>query len=68
MAPRACEGLSPVPLDYWTRDKLAAAVREAHGDLSGAFSRRITIQQRLVYQVLADEGVVKVIRMWTDYE
>jgi toxin YoeB len=38
------------------------------GDLSGAYSRRITIQHRLVYQVLADEHVVKVLRMWTHYE
>ena len=38
------------------------------GDLRGAFSRRITIQHRLVYQVLADQRVVKVLRMWTHYE
>ena len=38
------------------------------GDLSGAFSRRINIQHRLVYQILDDEKVVKVIRMWTHYE
>ncbi|MBW1758850.1 MAG: Txe/YoeB family addiction module toxin [Deltaproteobacteria bacterium] len=38
------------------------------GDLIGAYSRRITIQHRLVYQVLKDEKVVKVIRMWTHYE
>ena len=38
------------------------------GDLLGAFSRRITIQHRLVYQVLADQRVVKVLRMWTHYE
>ena len=38
------------------------------GDLSGAYSRRINIQHRLVYQVLADEKVVKVIRMWTHYK
>jgi Txe/YoeB family toxin of toxin-antitoxin system len=38
------------------------------GDLSGAYSRRINIQHRLVYQVLKDEKVVKVIRMWTHYE
>jgi len=38
------------------------------GDLSGAFSRRINIQHRIVYQVLDDEKVVKVIRMWTHYE
>ncbi len=38
------------------------------GDLFGAYSRRINIQHRLVYQVLADEKVVKVIRMWTHYK
>jgi len=38
------------------------------GDLQGAFSRRINIQHRLVYQVLADENIVKVLRMWTHYE
>lgn len=38
------------------------------GDLSGAYSRRITIQHRLVYQVLDDEHIVKIIRMWTHYE
>lgn len=38
------------------------------GDLAGAFSRRINLQHRLVYQVLDDERVVKVLRMWTHYE
>ena len=38
------------------------------GDLSGAFSRRINIQHRLIYQVLDDIKTVKVIRMWTHYE
>ncbi len=38
------------------------------GDLPGAFSRRINIQHRLVYQVLDKERTVKVIRMWTHYE
>jgi len=38
------------------------------GDLSGAYSRRINIQHRLVYQVLEEMRVVKVIRMWTHYE
>lgn len=37
------------------------------GDLSGAYSRRIHIQHRLVYQVLEAEATVKVIRMWTHY-
>jgi Txe/YoeB family toxin of toxin-antitoxin system len=38
------------------------------GDLSGALSRRINIQHRLIYQVLDDIKTVKVIRMWTHYE
>jgi Txe/YoeB family toxin of toxin-antitoxin system len=38
------------------------------GDLSGAFSRRINIKHRLVYQVLEKERMVKVLRMWTHYE
>ena len=38
------------------------------GDLLGAYSRRMNIQHRLVYQVLEPEKVVKVIRMWSHYE
>lgn len=38
------------------------------GDLRGAYSRRINIQHRLVYEVLDEERVVKVLRMWTHYE
>ena len=38
------------------------------GDLEGAYSRRINIQHRLVYQVYPEEKAVKVIRMWTHYE
>ena len=38
------------------------------GDLAGAYSRRINIQHRLVYQIMDDERAVKVIRMWTHYE
>ena len=38
------------------------------GDLAGACSRRINIQHRLVYQILDDIKMVKVIRMWTHYE
>jgi len=37
------------------------------GDLTGACSRRINIQRRLVYQVLQEERIVKIIRMWTHY-
>ena len=38
------------------------------GSLSGAYSRRINIQHRLVYQVFEKERVVKILRMWTHYE
>jgi toxin YoeB len=38
------------------------------GDLAGAYSRRINIQHRSVYEVIEDEKIVKVIRMWTHYE
>lgn len=38
------------------------------GDLTGACSRRINIQHRLVYEVLQAQGVVKVLRMWSHYE
>lgn len=38
------------------------------GDLAGAYSRRINIQHRLVYQVFEEERIVKVLRMWTHYE
>jgi len=37
------------------------------GDLSGAYSRRINIQHRLVYQIYEKEKIVKVIRLWTHY-
>ena len=38
------------------------------GDLAGAYSRRINIQRRLVYQVLEEEKAIKVLRLWTHYE
>ncbi len=38
------------------------------GDLAGAYSRRINIQHRLVYQVFQDKKIVRVLRMWTHYE
>ncbi len=38
------------------------------GDLAGAYSRRINLQHRLVYQVMGDEQVVKVLRMWSHYD
>ncbi len=38
------------------------------GDLAGAYSRRINIQHRLVYQIIEDKKAVKIIRMWTHYD
>ena len=38
------------------------------GDLAGAYSRRINIQHRMIYQIVKEEKVVKIIRMWTHYE
>lgn len=38
------------------------------GDLAGAYSRRINIQHRIVYEVFAKERTVRVLRMWTHYE
>ena len=38
------------------------------GDLNGAYSRRINIQHRLVYEVLENEHIIKILRLWTHYE
>ncbi len=38
------------------------------GDLAGAYSRRVNIQHRIVYQILEEEHTVKILRMWTHYE
>lgn len=38
------------------------------GDLTGAYSRRINIQHRIVYQVLEEQRIVKVLRLWTHYD
>jgi toxin YoeB len=38
------------------------------GDLAGAYSRRINIQHRFVYQVLEEDRVIKVLRLWSHYE
>ena len=43
-------------------------VEKLVGDLAGAYSRRINLQHRLVYQVLEEERIVKVLRMWSHYE
>ena len=43
-------------------------VEKLIGDLAGAYSRRINLQHRLVYQIIEETNVVKVLRMWTHYE
>lgn len=38
------------------------------GDLAGAYSRRINVQHRLVYQILEQERIIKILRLWSHYE
>ena len=60
------QALLDVPVD----DRICSPPRfeKLVGDLAGAYLRRINIQHRLVYQVLTEEHVVKVLRMWSHYE
>ena len=51
-----------------TPARIHRPTRKLIGDLAGAYSRRIKIQHRLVYQVYLVEHTVKVIRMWTHYD
>lgn len=67
----AAAGLKPrveVLLAVLAEDPYSPPFEKVVGDLAGACSRRITIQHRLVYQVLDAERVVKVLRMWSHYE
>lgn len=69
----AGSGLKPKsqePLDLLAADPFQRPppFEKLVGDLAGAYSRRINIQHRLVYQVLEDQKVVKVLRLWTHYE
>ena len=69
----ASSGLKPKAqrlLDLIAQDPFATPPRyeKLVGDLVGCCSRRINIQHRLVYEVLPDEGVVHILRMWTHYE
>jgi Txe/YoeB family toxin of toxin-antitoxin system len=48
--------------------KKPPAYEKLVGDLSGAYSRRINIQHRLVYQIIKEKRTVKIIRMWSHYE
>jgi toxin YoeB len=65
LKPRALELLELIAEDPFTRPP---PFEKLVGDLAGAYSRRINIQHRIVYQVLEEERVVKVLRMWTHYE
>jgi Txe/YoeB family toxin of toxin-antitoxin system len=70
--------LKKSPLAAKAKDILALLARDPFvnpppfealvGDLRGAYSRRLNIQHRLVYQVLQKERVVKILRLWTHYE
>jgi toxin YoeB len=62
---KAQELLDILREDHWQRPP---RVEKLVGDLSGAYSRRINIQHRLVYVIYPDEKVVKVLRMWSHYE
>jgi Txe/YoeB family toxin of toxin-antitoxin system len=69
----ASSGLKPKAqelLDILREDPFASPppYEKLIGDLAGAYSRRINIQHRLVYQVLENERAVKVLRLWTHYE
>ena len=65
LQPKAEQLLSPLASDPFQKPP---PFEKLLGDLKGAYSRRINIQHRLVYQVLEEERVVKVLRMWTHYE
>ena len=65
LKPKAKALLELIQEDPWT---VPPSYERLVGDLSGAISRRINIQHRLVYQVFEAEGVIKVLRLWTHYE
>ena len=65
LKPKAQELLSLIAEDPFRRPP---PFERLIGDLAGAYSRRINIQHRLVYQVLEEEQVVKVLRLWSHYE
>ena len=65
LAARARVIIGVLKKDPWTKNSRNEALQ---GDLRGAYSRRLNIQHRIVYQVLEKEKTVKVLRMWTHYE
>ena len=65
LRPQAEKLLSILEINPW---QTPPPCEKLVGDLDGAYSRRINIQHRLVYQTLEKERIVKVLRMWTHYE
>ena len=65
LKPKATEALAILAEDPFRKPP---PYEKLLGDLAGAYSRRINIQHRLVYQVLEKERVVKVLRLWSHYE
>ena len=65
LKPKAQDLLAILELDPWQNPP---PYEKLVGDVAGAYSRRINIQHRLVYQVLETERVIKVLRLWTHYE
>ena len=65
LATRAREIIEVLKKDPMTKNPRYEALQ---GDLRGAYSRRLNIKHRIVYQVLEKEKIVKVLRMWTHYE
>lgn len=70
LASSGLKGKAQQLLDLVAQDPFATPPRfeKLVGNLAGCYSRRINIQHRLVYEVLPDEHVVHVLRMWTHYE
>lgn len=65
LKPKAKEMLALIAQDPYRKPP---PLEKLIGDLAGAYSRRINIQHRLVYQVLEDEQVVKILGLWSHYE
>lgn len=55
-------------LQILQRDPFALPYEKLTGDFQGAYSKRINIQHRIVYQIYSKEKVIKIIRMWTHYQ
>ncbi|MBK9724612.1 MAG: Txe/YoeB family addiction module toxin [Candidatus Lutibacillus vidarii] len=70
LASSGLKAKAQVLLDLVAQDPFSSPPRFENlvGDLAGCYSRRINIQHRLVYEVLPEERVVHVLRMWTRYE